>query len=189
MQLALLSAVTYWIANRVASRLQALMGKVCCYVSAWRCGHLRPMDFVCGAFVCDVVCASPTPRRRATRTSPLQGTCHHPTTTSAAGEPARRRRRAPQEPPLLRAPKSLRAPPSWAHFSVAFSQAGDLGFPIFTKPYTVCPGLGTKIRRLIWPCSADDDAAARRLGWCCCWGAALRPGDRAAGSYARPPRS
>ena len=41
MQLALLSAVTYWIANRVASRLQALMGKVCCYVSAWRCGHLR----------------------------------------------------------------------------------------------------------------------------------------------------
>ena len=92
------------------------------------------MDFVCGAFVCAVVCASPAPRRRATRTSPLQGTCHHPTTTSAAGEPARRRRRAPQEPPLLRAPKSLRAPPSWAHFSVAFSQAGDLGFPIFTKP-------------------------------------------------------
>eukprot|EP01047_Picozoa_sp_COSAG01_P141029 COSAG01_NODE_72017_length_254_cov_0.670968_1_plen_30_part_10 len=26
MQLALLSAVTYWIANRVASRLQALVG-------------------------------------------------------------------------------------------------------------------------------------------------------------------
>ena len=95
------------------------------------------MDFVCGAFVCAVVCASPAPRRRATRTSPLQGTCHHPTTTSAAGEPARRRRRAPQEPPLLRAPKSLRAPPSWAHFSVAFSQAGDLGFPIFTKPTTM----------------------------------------------------
>ena len=88
-------------------------------------------------FVCAVVCASPAPRRRATRTSPLQGTCHHPTTTSAAGEPARRRRRAPQEPPLLRAPKSLRAPPSWAHFSVAFSQAGDLGFPIFTKPTTM----------------------------------------------------
>ena len=69
MQLALLSAVTYWIANRVASRLQALVGKVCYYVcvSAWRCGHLRAMDFVCGAFVCAVVCASPTPRRRATR--------------------------------------------------------------------------------------------------------------------------
>ena len=95
------------------------------------------MDFVCGAFVCAVVCASPAPRRRATRTSPLQGTCHHPTTTSAAGEPARRRRRAPQEPPLLRAPKSLRAPPSWAHFSVAFSQTVDLTFPIFTKPTTV----------------------------------------------------
>ena len=29
----------------------------------------------------------------------------------------------------------------------------------------MCPGLGTKIRRLIWPCSADDDVAARRLGW------------------------
>ena len=96
------------------------------------------MDFVCGAFVCAVVCASPAPRRRATRTSPLQGTCHHPTTTSAAGELARCRRRAPQEPPLLRAPKSLRAPPSWAHFSVAFSQAGDLGFPIFTEPAFPC---------------------------------------------------
>ena len=41
-------------------------------------------------------------------------------------------------------------------------------------------GLGKKIRRLIWPCSADDDAAARRLGWCCCWGAALRLAGRAA---------
>jgi hypothetical protein len=26
--------------------------------------------------------------------------------------------------------------PSWAHFSVAFSRAGDLTFPIFTKPDT-----------------------------------------------------
>jgi hypothetical protein len=50
--------------------------------------------------------------------------------------------------------------------------------------HTVCPGLGTKIGRLIWPCSADDDAAPRRLGWCCCWGATLRPNDRATGSYA-----
>ena len=74
---------------------------------------------------------------RAMRIALLQGACHHPTTASAAGGPARRRRRAPQEPPLLRAPKSLRAPPSWAHFSVAFSQAGDLGFPIFTKPTTM----------------------------------------------------
>eukprot|EP01046_Picozoa_sp_COSAG06_P036185 COSAG06_NODE_3965_length_4711_cov_3.590072_3_plen_211_part_00 len=48
----------------------------------------------------------------------------------------------------------------------------------------MCPGLGTKIRRVIWPCSADDDAAARRLGWCCCWGAALRLAGRAAGSHA-----
>jgi len=96
---------------------------------------LRAMDFVCGAFVCDVVCASPTPRRpRASRQ--FQGTCHRPT-TGAAGEPARRRRRAPREPSLLRALKTLRAPPSWAHFSVAFSQAGDLGFPIFTEPTTM----------------------------------------------------
>ena len=43
-------------------------------------------------------------------------------------------RPAPREPSLLRAPKSLRAPPSWAHFSVAFSQTVDLTFPIFTKP-------------------------------------------------------
>ena len=54
---------------------------------------------------------------------------------------------------------------------------------------TVCPGLGKKIRRLIWPCSADDDAAARRLGWCCCWGAALRLAGRAAGPHACRARS
>ena len=48
----------------------------------------------------------------------------------------------------------------------------------------MCPGLGKKIGRLIWPCSADDDAAARRLGWCCCWGAALRLAGRAAGPHA-----
>eukprot|EP01046_Picozoa_sp_COSAG06_P015615 COSAG06_NODE_1006_length_11107_cov_10.602017_11_plen_287_part_00 len=121
-----------YVANRVASRLQALVGKVCYYVcvSAWRCGHLRAMDFVCDAFVCavacTVACASPTPRHF--------NTCHRPTTTSAAGEPTRRRRRAPLGPLLLRALKSLRAPPSWAHFSVAFSQTVVLTFPIFTKP-------------------------------------------------------
>jgi hypothetical protein len=48
----------------------------------------------------------------------------------------------------------------------------------------VCPSLGKKIGHPDWPCSADDDAAARRLGWCCCRGATLRPNDRAAGSYA-----
>ena len=117
------------------------------------------MDFVCGAFVCAVVCASPAPRRRATRTSPLQGTCHHPTTTSAAGEPARRRRRAPRESPLLRAPKSLRAPPSWAHFSVAFSQAGDLGFPIFTKPTTMDKKWQNPTCRFM-------DRSSRRCGRC-----------------------
>ena len=94
---------------------------------------LRAMDFVCDAFVCavacTVACASPTPRHF--------NTCHRPTTTSAAGEPTRRRRRAPLEPLLLRALKSLRAPPSWAHFSVAFSQTVDLTFPIFTKPTTM----------------------------------------------------
>ena len=50
--------------------------------------------------------------------------------------------------------------------------------------HTVCPGLCTKIRRLIWPCSADDDAAARRPGCCCCRGAALRLAGRAAGPHA-----
>ena len=53
---------------------------------------------------------------------------------------------------------------------------------------TVCPGLATKIGRLIWPCSrfgrADDDVAAHRLGWCCCWGAALRLAGRATGLHA-----
>ena len=112
-------------------------GTVCYYVcvSAWRCGHLRAMDFVCDAFVCAVACivacASPTPRHF--------NTCHRLTTTSAAGEPTRRRRRAPLEPLLLRALKSLRAPPSWAHFSVAFSQTVDLTFPIFTKPSIARP--------------------------------------------------
>ena len=71
---------------------------------------------------------------RAMRIALLQGACHHPTTASAAGEPARRRRRAPQEPSLLRALKSLRAPPSWARFSVSFSRSANLTFPIFTKP-------------------------------------------------------
>ena len=52
----------------------------------------------------------------------------------------------------------------------------------------MCPGLCTKIRRLIWPCSADDDAAARRPGWCCCRGAALRLAGRAIGLSACPPR-
>ena len=46
------------------------------------------------------------------------------------------------------------------------------------------PRSGQKIGRLIWPCSADDDATARRLGWCCCWGAALRLAGRAAGPHA-----
>jgi len=48
-------------------------GTVCYYVcvSAWWCGHLRPMDFVCGAFVCAFVCASPTPQsRHAHRAAP-----------------------------------------------------------------------------------------------------------------------
>jgi hypothetical protein len=44
----------------------------------------------------------------------------------AAGEPRKN--------PCYYALKSLRAPSSWARFSVVFSQAGDLGFPIFTKP-------------------------------------------------------
>ena len=69
MQLALLSAVTYWIANRVASRLQALMGKVCCYVSAWRCGHLRAacngLRMWCFRLCCRLCFAHATPSRRA----------------------------------------------------------------------------------------------------------------------------
>jgi len=51
-----------------------------------------------------------------------------------------------------------------------------------------CCGLGTKIGRLIWTCSADDDAAARRPGWCCCRGATLRLAGRAIGLSACPPR-
>ena len=73
---------------------------------------------------------------RAMRIALLQGACHHPTTASAAGEPTRRRRRAPREPLPLRA-GSLRAPSSWARFSVVFSRSGDLSFPIFTKPTTM----------------------------------------------------
>ena len=69
MQLALLSAVTYWIANRVASRLQALMGKVCCYVSAWRCGHLRAacngLRMWCFRLCCRLCFAHATPSRHA----------------------------------------------------------------------------------------------------------------------------
>ena len=69
MQLALLSAVTYWIANRVASRLQALMGKVCCYVSAWRCGHLRAacngLRMWCFRLCCRLCFARATPSRHA----------------------------------------------------------------------------------------------------------------------------
>ena len=69
MQLALLSAVTYWIANRVASRLQALMGKVCCYVSAWRCGHLRAacngLRMWCFRLCCRLCFARAAPSRHA----------------------------------------------------------------------------------------------------------------------------
>ena len=69
MQLALLSAVTYWIANRVASRLQALMGKVCCYVSAWRCGHLRAacngLRMWCFRLWCRLCFAHAAPSRHA----------------------------------------------------------------------------------------------------------------------------
>ena len=55
------------------------------------------------------------------------------------------------------------------------SKLGTPSWPLFLHGYASW---------LIWPWVADDDAAARRLGWCCCGGAALRPNDRATGSYA-----
>ena len=126
----------YWIANRVASRLQALVGKVCYYVcvSARWCGHLRPMDFVCGAFVCAFVCASPTPQSRhahraAPRYLPPPNNCQRLGPHGAAGEP--------RKDPCYNALKPSRAPSSWARFSVVFSRSGDLSFPIFTKPTTM----------------------------------------------------
>ena len=127
----------YWIANRVASRLQALVGKVCYYVcvSAWRCGHLRAMDFVCGAFVCAfrlrfahatiAPCASRCSKVPATTQQlPAQVGPH-----GAAGEP--------RKDPCYNALKPSRAPSSWARFSVVFSRSGDLSFPIFTEPTTM----------------------------------------------------
>ena len=138
MQLALLSAVTYWIANRVASRLQALVGKVCYYVcvSAWRCGHLRAMDFVCGAFVCAfrLRFAHATIAPCASRCSKVPATARlllapQASPHGAAGEPRKN--------PCYYALKPSRTPSSWARFSVVFSRSGDLSFPIFTKPTTM----------------------------------------------------
>ena len=146
MQLALLSAVTYWIANRVASRLQALMGKVCCYVSAWRCGHLRAacngLRMWCFRLCCRLCFATPSrhahlatsrhlpppnyyQRRRRARTAPQ---------ASPARTPAIARAKILKSSPLLgsflgRIFTSWR--PGFSHFHKARS-ADDGGARLFS---------------------------------------------------------
>jgi hypothetical protein len=106
MQLALLSAVTYWIANRVASRLQALMGKVCCYVSAWRCGHLRAacngLRMWCFRLCCRLCFATPS------RHAHLAASRHLPPPNYY--QRRRRARTAPQASPA-RTPAIMRSNP------------------------------------------------------------------------------
>jgi hypothetical protein len=80
MQLALLSAVTYWIANRVASRLQALVGGRCATTCACPRGGAGTcvqwtssvvLSSVLSSVLYTFVCASPTPQsRHAHRAAP-----------------------------------------------------------------------------------------------------------------------
>jgi hypothetical protein len=116
-------------------------GTACYYVcvSAWRCGHLRAMDFVCGAFVCAFVCAlyfrlcfaHATIAPCASRCPKVPGTqlllAPQASPHGAAGEPRKNS--------CYYALKPSRAPSSWARFSVSFSRSADLTFPIFTEPY------------------------------------------------------
>jgi hypothetical protein len=118
-------------------------GTACYYVcvSAWRCGHLRAMDFVCGAFVCAFVCAlyfrlcfaHATIAPCASRCPKVPGTqlllAPQASPHGAAGEPRKNS--------CYYALKPSRAPSSWARFSVSFSRSADLTFPIFTEPTTM----------------------------------------------------
>ena len=150
MQLALLSAVTYWIANRVASRLQALMGQVCCYVSAWRCGHLRAacngLRMWCFRLCCRLCFARAAPSRHA-----------HLTTSRHLPPPNyyQRRRRArtapqasPARTPAIARAKILKSSPllgsflgriftSWrpgfSHFHNAHSPLVNISCPLLTR--------------------------------------------------------
>ena len=165
MQLALLSAVTYWIANRVASRLQALMGKVCCYVSAWRCGHLRAacngLRMWCFRLCCRLCFATPS------RHAHLATSRHLPPPNYY--QRRRRARTAPQaspaRTPAIARAKILKSSPLLGSFLGRIFTSWRPGFSHFHKAHfsrllglCPCPAFPR-------PSSAAVDDASSRPRW------------------------